>query len=45
MKEFKESINYLTIYQVNEMRYFVESYFNLYLHLNLNIKLDFQVNS
>ena len=45
LKEFQESINYLKSYQVNKIGYLVESYFNLNLHLNLNIKMDFQVSS
>ena len=42
MKEFQESINY---YQVNKIGDFVAPYFNLNLHMNLNVKPDFQVNS
>ena len=45
LKESQEFINYLKSYQVNKIRYFVESYFILNLCLNLNIKPDFQVNS
>ena len=45
LKEFQEFINYFKSYQVNKIGYFVEIYFNLNLHLNLNIKPDFQVNS
>ena len=42
LKEFQESINYLKSYQVNKIGYLVESYFNLHLHLNLNIKMVFR---
>ena len=45
LKELQESINYLESYQVNKIEYFVELYFNLNLHSNLNTKPDFQVNS
>ena len=45
LKEFQDSINYLKSCQENKILYFVESYFNLNLHSNLNIKPDFQVNS
>ena len=45
LKEFQESIGYFKSYQVNKIGYFVELYFNLNLHSNLNIKPDFQVNS
>ena len=45
LKEFQESINYFKSYQVNKIDYFVELYSNLILHLNLKIKLDFQMNS
>ena len=45
LKEFQESTSYLKSYQVNKIGYFVELYFNLNLHSNLNIKQDFQVNS
>ena len=43
LKEFNESLNYFKSYQANKNEYFVELYFNLNLHLNLNIKPD--VNS
>ena len=42
LKQFQESINYLKSYQVNKIGYCVEHYFNLNLHSNLNIKLDFR---
>ena len=45
LKEFQEYINYFKSYQVTKIEYYVEIYFNLNLHLNLNIKPDFQVNS
>ena len=45
LKEFQESINYFKSCQANKIGYFVEIYFNLNLHLHLNIKSDFQVNS
>ena len=45
LKEFQESIKYFKSYQLNKIGYFVESYFNLKLHLNVKIRLDFQVNS
>ena len=45
LKEFQESFNYFKSYQVNKIGYFVELYFNLNLHSNLNIKPDVQVNS
>ena len=45
LKGFQESINFFKSYQVNKIRYFVELYFNLILHSNLNIKPDSQVNS
>ena len=45
LNKFQESISYFKSYQVNKIGYFVELYFNLNLHLNLNIKSDFQVNS
>ena len=45
LKEFQESNYYLKSYQENKIQYFVEFYFNLNLHSNLNIKPDLQVNS
>ena len=45
LKESQESNNYFESYQLNKIEYFVELYFNLKLHLNLNIKPDFQENS
>ena len=45
LKEFQESIHYFKSYQLNKIEYFDETYFNLNLHSNLNIKLDFQENS
>ena len=45
LKEFQESNNYLKSYQVNKIEYFDELYFNWNLHLDLNIKSDFQENS
>ena len=45
LKEYQESNNYFKSYQVNKIEYFVELYFNLNLHSNLNIIPDFQVNS
>ena len=45
LKQIQESINYIKSYQENEIEYLDELYFNLKLHLNLNIKLDFQENS
>ena len=45
LKEFQESNNYFKSYQVNKIEYFDILYFNLILHLNLNIKPDCQVNS
>ena len=45
LKEFQESIHYFKSYQVNKNGYFVQLYFNLNLHLNLNIKPDYLVNS
>ena len=45
LKEFQESNNYFKSYQMNKIEYFDELYFSLNLHLNLNIKLDFQKNS
>ena len=45
MKEFQESNKYFYRYQVNKIEYFDELFFILKLHSNLNIKLDFQVNS
>ena len=38
LKEFQESNNCIKSYQVNMIEYLVELYFNLNLHLNLNIK-------
>ena len=45
LKEFQESNNHFKRYQVNKVVDFILSCFNLNLHLNLNIKPDFQVNS
>ena len=45
MKEFQESNNYIKSYQENTIEFLDELYFNLNLHSNLNIKLDFQENS
>ena len=45
LKEFQESNNYFKSYQVNKIEYLDKLYFNLNLHLNLNIKLYFQENS
>ena len=45
LKGFQESSNYFKSYQVNKIEYFAGLYFNLNLHLNLNIKQDFQVDS
>ena len=45
LKEFQESNHYLKSHQVYKIQYFDELYLNLNLHSDLNIKLDFQVNS
>ena len=45
LNELQESNNYFKSYQANKIEYFDELYLNLKLHLNLNIKPDFQVNS
>ena len=45
LKEFQESNNYFKSYQVDKIEYFDELYFNLNLHSNLNIKLDYQESS
>ena len=45
LKEFQESNNYFKSYQVDKIEYFDELYFNLNLHSNLNIKLDYQEGS
>ena len=45
LNEFQESNNYFKSYQMSKIEYFAELYFNLNLHLNLNVKLDFQANS
>ena len=45
LKEFQESSIYFTSYQEDKIEFLDELYFNLNLHSNLNIKLDFQENS
>ena len=45
LKEFQESNIYFKTYQVNKIEYFDELYYNLNLHSNLNIKLEFKENS
>ena len=45
LKEFQESNNYIKSYQENKIEFLDEIYFNLNLHPNMNIKLDFQDNS
>ena len=45
LKEFQESDKYTKSYQENKIEFLDESYFKLKLHLNLNIKSDFQENS
>ena len=45
LKEFQESNIYFESYQENKIEFLDELYFNLNLHSNLNIKLDFQENS
>ena len=45
LKEFQESDNHFKSYQLNEIEYFVELYFILKIHLNLNIKPNIQENS
>ena len=45
LKEIQESNNYIKSYQENKIEFLDELYFKLKLHLNLNIKSDFQENS
>ena len=45
LKEFQESNNYIKSYQENKIEFLDELYCILKLHLNLNIKSDFQENS
>ena len=45
LKEFQESNKCIKRYQENKFEFWDELYFKLKLHLNLNIKSDFQENS
>ena len=45
LKEFQGSNNYFKRYQLNKIEYLDELYNSWNLHLNLNIKPDFQENS
>ena len=45
LKELQESNNYIKSYQQYKIEFLDELYFKLNLHLNLNIKSDFQENS
>ena len=45
LTEFQESNIYFKSYQENKIGFLNELYFNLKLHLNLNIKPDSQENS
>ena len=45
LEEFQKSNIYFKNYQANKIEYFDELYFNLILHLNLNIKSDLEENS
>ena len=45
LKEFQESNKYIKCCEENKIEFLDELYFKLKLHLNLNIKSDFQENS
>ena len=45
LKEFQESNIYFESYHENKIEFLDNLYFNLNLHSNLKIKLDFQENS
>ena len=45
LKEFQESNKYIKSCEENKIEFLNELYFELKLHLNLNIKSDFHENS